>query len=102
MLVRVIVVLAGLELYLSEWFMGRRLGGTCTSNRLLGVEVVVVKFVCCVWCWLVAAVYGGLGSFLSDICRLCICRSCVEGISRLLRRAGWRLARSPLLKRVGC
>ena len=41
MLVRVLIVLAGLGLYLSEWFVGRRLGDACTSNRLLGVEVLL-------------------------------------------------------------
>ena len=87
---------------LLELFGGKRLEGVGISSRLLEVGVVVVRCVCCVRCWLVAAVCDVSGFSRFGFGRVYICRSYVDRRCRWLRRARWRLARSPLLKKVGC
>ena len=80
MLGHVLIALAVLMLCLLGLFVGKRLEGVGISSRLLEVGVVVVRCICCVRCWLVAAVSGfsRLGLCRVYICRFfnCVVRRC--------------------------
>ena len=77
MLGHVLIALAVLMLCLLGLFVGKRMEGVGISSRLLEVGVVVVRCICCVRCWLVAAVCDVSGFSRLGLCRVYICRNCV-------------------------